>query len=237
MYDSLSRLIRTKNPEQDTNAALGGLTDSITGNSGWSARYDYDNNGNLTSRVDGRNITTTYAYDALNRNYSTSYSDGTPTIYRYYDTATNGRGHLFWQQAVGVLADTFDSYDALGRPTQYHQRFWTSGAWGQSFTVSRSYDYAGDVISQTMPSGHTESYNYDIAGRINNFTGNLGDGVSRTYATGISYREFGGLQQEQFGALTALYHKLRYNNRGQLCDIRLSTVPQQVDPSNWNPVV
>jgi len=41
MYDSLSRLIRAKNPEQATNAGLA-LSDPVTGNSGWSMAYGYE---------------------------------------------------------------------------------------------------------------------------------------------------------------------------------------------------
>ncbi|MGH9968423.1 MAG: DUF4214 domain-containing protein, partial [Pyrinomonadaceae bacterium] len=241
MYDSLSRLIRAKNPEQAAGSLASNMTDAITGNTQWSMAYGYDNNGNLTARVDARNITTNYAYDALNRNYSTTYSDGTVSTYRYYDLASNGRGRLYWDQAAGVSANVFDAYDGMGRPTQYRQRFWVNGAWGQSFNITRTYDKAGHVITQTNPSGHTVIYNYDAAGRLGDkdasnlaFSGNLGDGVTRTYATGISYSEFGGLQQEQFGTQTPLYHKLHYNVRGQLYDIRLSTVAWAADQWNWN---
>ena len=55
MYDSLSRLIRAKNPEQNVNNGLI-LTDSVTGNSQWSMSYAYDNNGNVTTKIDARNI-------------------------------------------------------------------------------------------------------------------------------------------------------------------------------------
>ncbi len=235
MYDSLGRLIRAKNPEQDAGSVASNVTDTVTGNGQWSMAYGYDNNGNLTARVDARNITTNYGYDALNRNISVTYSDGTtPAVYRYYDSATNGRGRLYWDQAVGVSANVFDAYDAVGRPTQYHQRFWVNGAWGQYFNITRTHDYAGHVITQTNPSGHTVNYAYDIAGRINNYTGNLGDGLTRTYATAVTYSEFGGLQQEQFGTQTPLYHKLHYNARGQLYDIRLSTYSLQANEFDWN---
>ena len=48
-YDSLSRLTSAQNPESGT------------------ISYGYDNNGNLTSKTDARYVTTTIAYDALNR--------------------------------------------------------------------------------------------------------------------------------------------------------------------------
>ena len=135
---------------------------------------------------------------------------------------------------MGVSANVFDAYDAMGRPTQYHQRFWANGAWGQYFNISRAYDKAGHVLTQTNPSGHSVAYGYDIAGRINSDTGNIGDGVSRTYATAVTYSEFGGLQQEQFGTQTPLYHKVHYNVRGQLYDIRLSTSSLQTNEWDWN---
>ena len=56
------------------------------------------------------------------------------------------------------------------------------GGWSVGYEVSRNYNRAGAVTSQTYPSGHTVSYTYDLAGRTRSFTGYLGDGTLRTYA-------------------------------------------------------
>jgi YD repeat-containing protein len=155
-------------------------------------------------------------------------------------TADSGRGRLSREQAAGVSQTAFDSYDEVGRPAQYHQAFWAGGAWGQPYNVGLSYDYAGHVLSETYPSGHTVSYNYDGMGRLDDFngqsafSGNLGDGVQRTYSTGVSYSEFSTISEEKFGTQTPLYHKLHYNVRGQLYDVRLSTVAWATDQWNWN---
>jgi RHS repeat-associated protein len=243
MYDSLSRLIRTKNPEQAVGSVVSNMTDTVTNNSQWTLAYGYDNNGNLTARVDARNVTTNYVYDHLSRNIITYYTPpagsgvaSTPDIRRYYDNMAigmNGLGRLYWSQAVGVSASVFDRYDEMGRPTNYHQVYW-NGTWGQSYNVGRAYDKAGNVTSQTYPSGRTVSYGYDAAGRMSSFSGNLGDGVSRTYSTGIIYGEFGSLQQEQFGTQVPLYRKLHYNVRGQLYDTRLSSIAWATDQWAWN---
>jgi YD repeat-containing protein len=74
MYDSLKRLIRTRIPEQATNASLN-LSDPVTLNSAWSTGYQYDAGNNLTLKTDARGVTATYAYDALNRNTTADYSD------------------------------------------------------------------------------------------------------------------------------------------------------------------
>jgi RHS repeat-associated protein len=233
MYDSLSRLIRAKNPEQDANAGLI-LTDPISGNSQWSIGYSYDAKGNLSTRTDARGITATYIYDNLNRNITVNYSDGSH-IDRIYDSATNGRGRLrgsYQYPATGAYSHTaIDTYDAMGRPTYQRQHFYANGGWGTAYVTQRSYDLAGHVLSQTYPSGRTVSYTYDQAGRTNTFTGNLGDGVTRTYAASISYDEWNGLAREQFGTDTPLYHKEHRNVRGQLYDMRLSTIN---DDGNWN---
>src|SRR6185295_10910607 len=105
------------------------------------------------------------------------------------------------------------------------------GAWGPAYQLSRGYNLAGSVTSQTYPSGHTITNIYDAAGRSSSFTGNLGDGTSRTYATNISYTPNGALGREQFGTNTPLYHKLFYNSRGQLFDTRVSSVN---DTWDWN---
>ena len=232
MYDSLSRLIRARNPEQAVNAALNTTADPISGNTQWALAYAYDQNGNLTSRTDARNITTTYLYDNLNRVKQTSYTDGTPLTLLTYDFATNGRGRFYadYESSTTGTINYVTAYDAVGRPSARQTTFYVLGSgWSSGYSATRQYDKAGNVTGQTYPSGHTVNYSYDAAGRLGNngaslaFTGNLGDGVLRTYAAGIQYTARSQMELEQYGTTTPLYHKLRYNVRGQVYDIRLST--------------
>ncbi|MGH9914634.1 MAG: hypothetical protein ACRD63_05015, partial [Pyrinomonadaceae bacterium] len=227
MYDSLSRLIRAKNPEQNVNPNLN-LTDSATGNTVWSMAYDYDPNGNITLRIDPRHVVTSYGYDALSRNTVVNYSDGSH-IDRLYDGAVNGRG-LYWHDfkhalgSVRIEHRAIDRYDGVGRPLVQRQLFQTNGVWGATYMLQRTYDLAGHVRTQTYPSGRTVQYSYDGAGRTNGFTGNLGDGTGRNYATGISYDPWSHITKEQFGTEIPLYHNRHYSVvRGQLSDVRLGT--------------
>lgn len=66
MYDSLRRLIRADNPEQETLSTLS-INDPITSHGNWSVKYEYDNDGNLTSKTEARGVVTQNSYDALNR--------------------------------------------------------------------------------------------------------------------------------------------------------------------------
>ncbi len=219
VYDSLKRLITATNPENGT------------------ISYQYDANGSLTTKTDARGVVATYTYDALNRNTTVNYSDGTPAITRYYDGATNGKGRL-WLIYQGVSHTAIDSYDALGRPTSQRQHFFTNGAWSAAFSTSATYDLAGHILTLTYPSGHVANYNCDQAGRLADkdaqhlaFTGNLGDGTTRTYSASISYDNASRWTREQFGTDTPIYNKRHYNIRGQLYDMRASTVN---DDFNWN---
>ena len=238
MYDSLKRLIRARNPEQSTNASLN-LSDPITGNSAWSIGYQYDVANNLTQKTDPRGVVSVYAYDALNRNTTVDYSDTAtinPDVKRFYDSATNGKGRFWHFYSGGDLTTgsnvdhtAVDSYDALGRPLVQRQLFKLNGTWSPTYQITRGYNRAGAVTSQTYPSGRSVTYNYDSAGRLGDkdaqnpaFTGNLGDGVLRTYARDIKYSPWGSLKFEQFGTTSAVYNKLHYNIRGQLCDVRAS---------------
>jgi YD repeat-containing protein len=66
------------------------------------------------------------------------------------------------------------------------QLFKVNSVWNAAYQTSGAYNLAGAVTSQTYPSGHAVTYNYDSAGRLADngvnlaFTGNLGDGVLPT---------------------------------------------------------
>jgi RHS repeat-associated protein len=210
---------------------------------GWTAAVTYDNNGNILTKTDARNITTTFTYDQVKRITTVRYSNdpqNTAGVDNYYDgyrsgnytSIANVKGHLWQNETLGQVRFTLDNFDVMGRATIQRQQFWSNSAWSGSYQVSVAYDLSGALTNETYPSGHTITNQTDAAGRLSNFSGNLGDGVSRTYTSNFQYNEFGGLQQEQFGTQTALYHKQRYNVRGQLWDMRLSTVAYGSDPTN-----
>jgi RHS repeat-associated protein len=228
-YDSLGRLISANNPESGT------------------IIYSYDNNGNLARKTDARGVVVDYTYDAFNRNttiVSTNDPASTPVVNHYYDgyrdgsnnaNILNSKGRLWQTETSGATAtrSTLNSTDAVGRPTSASQQF-LNGSWSQLYTTQRAYNFAGDISWQMYPSGRTIAYTYDAAGRPNSFTGNIGDGVQRSYAANIAYDNESRMKEEQYGTQTPLYHKLHYNIRGQLNDIRLSTVSWSADQWNWN---
>ena len=219
VYDSLKRLTSATNPESGTTT------------------YTYDNNSNLLTKTDARPLTTTYTYDNLNRNTTvrySSYPNGTSAVDRFYDNATLGKGKFYYSVSYNTETngtptynyDLIPSYDAVGRPLSKAQNFliYSGGSYlWKPYTTSVVYDLAGNVTSQTYPSGRTVNYAYDTAGRTTSFTGNLGDGTTRTYADQMSYNAAGQMTKERFGTSQNLYHNLHYNVRQQLYDNRVGT--------------
>ena len=242
-YDSLSRVIFVRQVEQTVNTSLPAWTDPVTGyNAGWTAALTYDKNGNTLTRTDARNITATFTYDRLNRVTTLRYTNdpqNTSEVDTYYDgyrgnnytTIGNVKGQPWQTETIGQVRFTVDSFDVMGRPTTQRQQFWSNNAWSNSYQTTVNYDLAGELIGQTYPSGHTITNDFDQLGRLQNFSGNLG-GTSQVYANNFQYNDFGFLQQERFGTQTPLYHKQRFNSRGQLWDMRLSTVSFDADPAN-----
>ena len=73
-FDTLSRLRRADNPESAP------------------VKYTYDGNGNISTRNDDRNYTTTYTYDALDRPTAKSYNSGDTPVGFCYDSHSNCGG-------------------------------------------------------------------------------------------------------------------------------------------------
>src|SRR5215208_5135310 len=214
VYDSLKRLQSATNPESGT------------------VTYEYDSNSNLRFKTDARGVVTENRYDALNRVTTILYringqpDPNTGDVEYLYDNAAYGKGRLWLTYKWGAKPShtAVGYYDALGRIKQFNNQFGEGqGGWSAGYEVNRNYDLAGNVTSQTYPSGRTVSYSYDAAGRTNTVTGTLGDGVSRSYASAFIYNARNQITQELFGTQTPLYHKLQYNIRGQLWDVRVST--------------
>jgi YD repeat-containing protein len=165
-YDSLSRLLCSSNPESSTAAcpvtATGAFVSGTTG-------YAYDSNGNVQTKTDARNITTSYLYDALNRVLGKTYSNdpaSTPASCYQYDlsSVSNGIGRLAnaWTQkaSLGTCASappangyltrrSIVAYDPMGRILNEQQYTLASQASGTFYAPVYTYDLAGNLTSST----------------------------------------------------------------------------------------
>ena len=210
-YDSLSRLTSSAIPESGT------------------IQYEYDNNGNLTRKVDPRllpntqtHLELTYEYDALNRLTARTYNDGTPNVTYTYDTASvaNSKGRL---ASVSSSVSTYNylAYDALGRVTSCKQ---TTDE--NPYTMSYDYNLAGGLVSQVYPSGRTVVTEYDNAARIsgvkNPVSGNYYAGAAPADTTNrMKYNAFGSLSEMRFG--NNLWQHINFNSMRQATQIGLGT--------------
>ena len=203
VYSSLKRLASAINPES-------GLIS-----------YQYDNNGNLLTKTDARNITTTFAYDALNRATSRTYSDSTATVTYTYDAGgvTNSKGRLT-SISSSVSATNYTAYDALGRTTAGNQV-----TDGQTYSMSYSYNRANQT-SMTYPSGRVITTEYDPAGRMagvkDQQSGVFYAGALGTDATNrMQYAAHGAVAVMKLG--NGLWEHRDYNSRLQPAFIGLGT--------------
>ncbi|MBD0369932.1 MAG: RHS repeat protein [Pyrinomonadaceae bacterium] len=200
-YSSISRLASAQNPES------GAIS------------YQYDGNGNLTARTDARGVVTAYGYDGLNRLVSRSYSDSTPAVTYTYDTLANRKGML---ASVGSTVSTtnYTSYDALGRVTSSNQV--TNG---ETYSFAYSYDLAGNLRTQTYPSGRVIETEYDTAGRISGVKKQNGNyyagGAPTDTANRIQYGAHGGITALKLG--NGLWERTGFNSRLQPVEIKLGT--------------
>lgn len=185
-YDSYNRLLKVVD---DRDATTTGPV-STSGGDNYD-QYAYDANGNVTSvtahlfddRGSGGNktITTTFAYDELNR----LKSDTSPSVTTLERDGTLSTGSLvreFKYDSRSNLVRTFDrddveritTYDLLGRPTRgkvsdvIRREIDSSGYLGTSTQNIESrtvYDKNSNVTQSIDPTGNRTYFRYDLAGR------------------------------------------------------------------------
>lgn len=230
-YDSLSRLIRERHAEQSTNSSYN-LSDSLTGNSSWSRKIEYNSHSLVTNVYDARGVQTSFTYDGLNRVTQITYSDSTPTAKYFYDsqslpsgapsftqnnTAGRVRGMTYGSSSA---TGNYFSYDSMGRVTTQKQ---VTGS--TTYGLSYTYNAAGMLVSETYPTNRVVTYSYDESGRL----ASVGDG-STTFASSVTYGAHGGLTSETLG--NTAVHTMTYNRRLQPDQAKMSlgsSVLQQYD--------
>lgn len=234
-YSSLSRLISVTNPEAHNQQGVPIPT-----------TYQYDNNGNLMQKVDARSIVTNYTYDELNRVTSRTYQNDngvTPAVSYKYDSQSlpasapafdrgPSAGRLVAVLYGGATSTTgsYQGYDALGRVKRSIQRT-NDGQADQTYTFANyDYDLAGNLMSQTYPSGKVVVAEYDNAGRLagvkkqggNYYAGASSDGQDR-----FRYSAHGAVTEMKLG--NNLWEHTTFNSRLQPAQIGLGTAQAGVD--------
>jgi RHS repeat-associated protein len=237
-YDLLSRLTAATNPESGT------------------INYNYTTSGGslcsgdmsaVCRRTDARSITTTYAYDALNRLISKAYSDSTPGVKYGYDavapsgctppslTITNGLGRR--TSMCDGPGGTAWSYDAVGN-TLTEKR--TTNSVTDSFTYT--YNLDSTVATVFYPSTRTITYQPGGAQRplwgldtTNSISYAWGPCTNTTSTTGECYAPQGALSNLNNGS--SLVSTSYYNQRLQPCRISVrnsGTAPTSCTDSSYN---
>ena len=220
MHDSLGRLLYAKQPEQDTRSSFV-ATDPITGNTAWSVKYEYDDNGNITRTTDAGGIYIDGIYDNLNRLKVRDYSDPeTPDVSFFYDGrglgAEPARSKGKTTKVTSSVSETrYTSFDELGR-LKSHQQITE----GQTYSTGYEYNLSGGLVKETYPSGRTVQYDISADGDLSKVWGQNGAAVT-TYANAFSYNASGAITAMKLG--NGKWETAQYNNRIQITQIGLGS--------------
>jgi len=138
-YDAFNRLVRITYPPATTGATR--LFETLA----------YDGDGNVLSRTDTANRTTSYAYDDVNRVTSVTDADNKPTSFAY-----DPLGRL--TSLTDAITQQYQfAYDALGRQIQM-----TRGG----VSMNHVYDEVGNRTQRTDYNGVVTNYTYDNLNRL-----------------------------------------------------------------------
>lgn len=204
-YDAHDRMLTVKDGQTHTTSyvydGFGDRTQAGSPDAGTSVFY-YDPDRNLTQRVQPGPLTMNATFDANDRMLTRSYvGDATLSVSNTYDQTT---GHGF---GVGRLTSATDqigglslTYDERGNVTA-ESRTPTgltalNTAWG--------YDNAGNVSSETYPSGTVVAYTRNSMGQVTAVKATPSGGALTNVATSIAYEPLPGFAAQGAPPVTAL---------------------------------
>jgi len=236
-YDANGNLIQITQPNGTSAAtfsfdAAGRKTAQSDPDKG-SDTYSVDQNGNLTQTVDARGASgTTYAgYDGLNRllwRNTTNSPTGARVSYTYDSIAGGnyGAGRLTGEtfngpSGSGLSGSYSYTYDARGRAVST-----TTTVNGTSYPISKTYDDAGNTLTQTYPTGEVVNSGFDGHGWLGSVTRTL-SGNTTTLASAITYSGSAGAARTitgmQLGNNTYGY-SATYDNAQRLSTLTITRV-------------
>ncbi len=243
-YDFLGRLIRVRQPEQQVNTALN-LTDTITGNNVWTAKFEYDVLGNLITTTDANGTIITKTYDKAGRVTNKTYSNeptgiNTPPIEYFYDgkglpqtqTPNYAKGKL--TKISSTVSETrYTQFDNFGRLKQSEQKtpFGNESVADAAARISKyTYNLSGALIEQEYPSGRTVKNEFETDGDLSRISGKAtSNSLEKTYASGFSYTPDGKIQRLRLG--NGRWESAKFNNRLQVTELALGA--SDGDGSLW----
>jgi RHS repeat-associated protein len=237
-HDALGRLLYAKQPEQDANSTFSGTsyTDAFTGNNQWSIKYQYDNNSNITSTTDARNISIAGTYDHLNRLVLRDYSDSTPDVTFYYDGSGLGAVPDYSKGKTTRVASSesesrYTSFDNMGRTRASEQRTpfaseTAANATPRTFTYT--YNLSGALLEETYPSGRVVKNTINSDGELAQVQSKKDSSSGFwTYAGSFTYNTNGSVDKMRLG--NGHWETYQYNERQQVKQIGLGTTDSTQD--------
>jgi RHS repeat-associated protein len=228
LYDSLSRLKQSTNPE------LGNIENGVYVNG--TINFQYDNNGNLTQKTDAKGVQTTFTYDALNRILTRSYSapanlanyQVTPNVtYSYDDAAVPFSKGKMTKVSSSVSESRYTVFDNIGNILSSQQV-----TDGQTYNFAYTYNLSGGLVEQTYPSGRVVKNTLNNNGELSMVQSKKNQNYGfHTYASSFTYTTAGNISSMQLG--NGRWESAKFNTRLQAYEIGLGNTQDITATKLW----